>query len=435
MFQRKKSYHMKRSAFLRTCCTGVAGAVVLPHLSFAASSPRPASGWPAVDPSDERFWTLLRDQFPLTRERAYLNTGGLGASPYVVIDTVKGKMDELEHMCETGHSEEALLEIKVTAAGLLGADPTELAFTRNTTEGINIVAAGVDWKKGDEVILSTHEHVGNSMTWMALTRSHGIVIRLFEPSTASAAENLSRIEKITTKRTRLISIPHVVTTTGLRLPVKEICAFARSRGILNLVDGAQTAGMFPFSLHEIGCDAYATSGHKWLMGPKETGLLYVRKDMFGTFTPRFVGAYSDGGYDFLKGEMAFNPTAQRYEYGTVSMPLRHGLGAAFQFIQRIGIENTWARDRALSSRLAAGLRALPHVRVLSPEDPTLSSAMTTFMHDRLPYLELQKQLTERNLRTRGVNEGGLAALRISTHIYNTVDEVDRVLEGVRAAKF
>ena len=136
-------------------------------------------------------------------------------------------------------------EIKVSASALLGCDAGELAFMRNTTEGINIIAHGVTWKKGDEVILSTHEHVGNSMTWMALARSHGIVIRLFEPSTASAAENLDRIRKLTGPRTRLISIPHVVTTTGLVLPVKEICAFARSRGILNLVDGAQTAGMMP----------------------------------------------------------------------------------------------------------------------------------------------------------------------------------------------
>ncbi len=426
---------MKRSDFLRTCCTGIAGTALLPQLMHAAPDALPAPAWPSIDPSDERFWTLLRDQFPLTRERAYLNTGGLGASPYVVLETVKGKMDELEHICETGHTDEALHGIKVNAAGLLGCDAPELALVRNTTEGINIIAQGVTWKKGDEVILSTHEHVGNSMTWMALARSQGIVIRLFEPSTASAAENLERIMTLTNRRTRMISIPHVVTTTGLRMPVKEICAFARSRGILNLVDGAQTAGMFPFSLHDIGCDAYATSGHKWLMGPKETGMLYVRKDMMDTFTPRFVGAYSDGGYDFLKGTMAFNPTAQRYEYGTVSMPLRAGLGAAFQFVQRIGIATIWERDRALSSHLAAGLRAIPHVRVHSPEDPALCSAMTTFEHDRLPSLEIQKQLTERNLRTRSVNEGGMAALRISTHIYNTFEEVERVLDGVRAAKF
>jgi selenocysteine lyase/cysteine desulfurase len=426
---------MKRSDFLRTCCTGIAGAALIPHLAHAEPGTPAVPEWPAVDPSEERFWTLLRDQFPLTRERAYLNTGGLGASPYVVLGTVKGKMDELEYMCETGHTEEALRDIKVNASGLLGCDAQELALIRNTTEGINIIAQGVEWKKGDEVILSTHEHVGNSMTWMALARSRGIVIRLFEPSTASAAENLERITKLTNRRTRMISISHVVTTTGMRMPVKEICAFARSRGILNLVDGAQTAGMFPFSLHDIGCDAYATSGHKWLMGPKETGMLYVRKEMLDTFIPRFVGAYSDGGYDFLKGTMAFNPTAQRYEYGTVSMPLRFGLGAAFQFVQRIGIATVWDRDRALSSRLAAGLRAIPHVRVHSPEDPALSSAMTTFEHDRLPYLEIQKQLTELNLRTRAVNEGGMAALRISTHIYNTFEEVERVIEGVRSARF
>lgn len=425
---------MKRSAFLRTCCAGAAGAAFLPSIARGGPALPPPPPWPAIDPGEERFWALLRDQFPLTRERAYLNTGGLGASPYVVLNTVRGTMDELEKMSETGHTEELWRSVKEPAAALLGCDPGELAFVRNTTEAINIVALGVDWRRGDEVILSTHEHVGNSMTWMALVRSHGIVIRLFEPSTRSAEENLERIRALTGRRTRMISISHVVTTTGLHMPVKEICAFARSKGILTLVDGAQTAGMMPFRLHEIGCDAYATSGHKWLMGPKETGLLYVRKDMLDAFTPRFVGAYSDGGYDFLKGTMAFHPTAQRYEYGTVNVPLRAGLGAAIRFVQRIGIETVWARDRALAGKLAEGLRSIPHVRVLSPEDPSLASVMTTLVHDRLHHLELQKHLDTYNLRTRSVNEGGLAALRISTHIYNSFEEVQRVIEGVRSAR-
>jgi selenocysteine lyase/cysteine desulfurase len=191
--------------------------------------------------------------------------------------------------------------------------------------------------------------------------------------------------------------------------------------------------MLPFSLHDIGCDAYATSGHKWLMGPKETGLLYVRQSMLDTVRPLFVGAYSDGGFDFLKGTVAFHPTAQRYEYGTVSIPLRAGLMAAFSFIERIGIANVWNRDRALSGRLYEGLAAIPRVTVLSPADPSMRSAMITFMHKERAHLDLQEHLNSFNLRTRSVTEGGLAALRISTHVYNSFAEVERVLEGVRTA--
>lgn len=424
---------MKRSEFLRTCLAGAAGGTLLP--AFANASPRSASSpaWPAVDAHDEQFWAFVRDQFPLARERAYFNTGGLGASPYAVLDAVKGKMDELEQICETGRTDQLWTEIKGDAARLLGCDVRELAFVRNTTEGINIVAYGLPWKAGDEVILTTHEHVGNALAWLSLAKSHGIVIRLFEPSTASAQENLDRIMKLASKRTRLISVPHVVTTTGLLLPVKEISSFAKSKGIWSFVDGAQTAGMMPFSLHEIGCDAYATSGHKWLLGPKETGLLYVREGMLPTITPRFVGGHS-ADIDWLKGTMSLVPTAERYEYGTVSTPLRVGLGAAVRFIQRIGIQTVWDRDCALADRLAEGLREIPGVRVLSPEDPSLRSAMTTFEHARMSQLKMQEHLNTYNLRTRSVTEGGLAALRISTHIYNSFDEVQHVVDGVRSAK-
>lgn len=424
---------MKRSTFLKTVATGAAGGILLPGLSNSMTAPAAAPPWPAFDPDDERFWAFLRDQFPLNRERAYLNTGGLGASPYVVIQAVKAKMDELEAIGETGHTEELWKEVKTGAAALLGCDAGELAFLRNTTEGINIVANGLPLKPGDEVILTTHEHVGNAVPWLALAKHKGVVLRLFEPSQVSNEENLKRIEQLINKRTRLVCVPHVITTTGLLLPVKEICTLARSRGFLSFLDGAQTAGMMPFDLHAIGCDAYATSGHKWLLGPKETGLLYVRKEMLDTILPRFTGAYSEGGHDLRRGTVAFHPTAQRYEYGTVSAPLRAGLGAALAFIRRIGIEHVWAYDQRLAHRLYDGLLRIPGIRVLSPADPALRSAMTTFMHERIPHLDLQAHLDTYNLRTRSVTEGGLAALRVSTHVYNTPAEVDRVLEGVRTA--
>lgn len=426
---------MKRKEFMQSFASVLSGAAVLPNMHPAhdrtGSSPL---SWPAVDAGDELFWKFVRNQFPLTNDRAYLNTGGLGASPYVVIDAVKSKMDELERISETGHDETLWKEIKGDAGKLLGCDADELAFTRNTTEGINVVANGLPFRKGDEIITTTHEHVGNAFTWLALQKRTGIVLKLFEPSSVSHQVNLDRIQMLISKNTRLINIPHAVTTTGLILPVKEIAELARAKNLWFFVDGAQTAGMFPFDLHEIGCDAYATSGHKWLLGPKETGLLYVRKDMLDIIDAKFVGAYSDNGYDFLKGTYALNPSARRYEYGTVSVPLRVGLGAAINFIHRIGIENVWKRDQSLSTRLFKGLEEIQNVRVLSPENDATRSAMVTFMHGNLPYLELQTHLNTYNLRTRSVTEGGLQALRISTHIYNTFEEVERVLEGVRSAK-
>jgi selenocysteine lyase/cysteine desulfurase len=384
-----------------------------------------------VDPADERFWKFVRDQFPLTHERAYLNTGGLGASPYVVIDEVKSRMDELEKVSETGHTEELWKSIKADTAAILGCDPLEVAFVRNTTEGINIVAHGLSWERGDEVILTTHEHVGNALTWLGLKDREGIVLKLFEPSVGSAQENLDRIGRLITRRTRLISIPHVVTTTGLILPVAEIGSLARAQGILYLVDGAQTAGMMPLDLHAMGCDAYATSGHKWLLGPKETGLLYVRRESLDRIQAKHIGAYSSNEFDFLKGSLTLFPGAQRYEYGTVNIPLRCGLWAGIRFLQRIGMSTVWQRDRALAGKFFEEARRIPGVRLLSPENPDLRSALITFVHERKSNMEVQEHLTALKLRTRAVGEGGLAALRVSFHLYNTFEEAEKVLEGLR----
>jgi selenocysteine lyase/cysteine desulfurase len=423
---------MKRREFVRSVAGSAGGAFLLDILAREGGFSMPR--WSGGELAGEEFWAFVRELFPLSHDRAYLNTGGLGASPSVVINAVKAKMDELERTGETGRDDGLWHSIKSACADLLGCEEGELAFVRNTTEGVNIVANGIPLRRGDEIITTTQEHVGNTMPWLPLMRRAGVVARFFEPSTVSQQENLDRIEKLFSKRTRLVSIPHVMTTTGLILPVKEIAALARARKAWLFVDGAQSAGMFPFNLHDIGCDAYATSGHKWLMGPKETGLLYVRKEMLDVIDTRFTGAYSAAPFDFQKGTYEFVATAQRYEYGTVSTPLRVGLGAAVGFVQRIGIARVWERDRFLSGRLYSGLREIPGVTILSPEWEEMRSAMITLAHREVPQPALLEQLSARGLRARGVTEGGLSALRISTHIYNSPAEVDRVLDAVRTVK-
>jgi len=424
---------MKRSDFFKTVLGTLAFASLPGFKSKSSEDAVALPAWPTANPDDEQFWRVLRAQFPLTDERAYMNTGGLGASPYAVIDAVKAKMDELERVSETGRTDEIWKDVKTAAGQLLGCDAGELAFTRNATEGINIVCNGLPLKSGDEVITTTHEHVGNTVPWLGLLQRTGIVIKLFEPSAQSARENVGRIEKLITGKTRLISIPHATTTTGQVLPIKAISELAKRKNIWLFVDGAQTAGMLSFNLHDLGCDAYATSGHKWMLGPKETGLLYVRKDMLDVLQAKFIGAYSDNGFNLAKGTLALHPTAQRYEFGTVNAPLRVGLGAAIKFIQRIGMENVWRRDQVLSTKLFNGLREIPYVQLLSPESQNERSALITFKHEKLSFQEVQTHLDTYKLRTRGVGEGGVNGLRISTHIYNTPEEVDCVLEAVRTA--
>jgi selenocysteine lyase/cysteine desulfurase len=423
---------MKRDDFLKFSASAALSAAAFPlRARWPAGAPGRAPWPPAGASSEEAYWDLVREQFPLTHERAYLNTGGLGASPYQVIEAVRDKTEELEKICETGHTDELWEQVKNEAGALLGCDAGELAFTRNTTEGINIVANGLSFRRGDEIILTTQEHVGNAFTWLALAKREGVVLRLFEPSAASDAENMERLTRCITGRTRLISIPHALTTTGTILPVAAIARLAAEKNIHFFIDGAQTAGMLPFNLHEIGCDAYATSGHKWLLGPKETGLLYVRREMLDTIRAKFVGAYSGGEFDLQKGTVSFNPAAQRYEYGTVSAPLRAGLGAAISFIRTIGIERVWKHDRMLADSFVQGLGSIPEIELLSPPGPENRSAMITIQHRTIGYEQLLEHLETYKLRTRPVTEGGLAAIRVSFHVYNSPAEVARTLEALR----
>ncbi len=396
-----------------------------------AESPSTA---PRPDSSNEtEFWKQIRSEFPLGDHRIYLNTGGLGASPQVAIDAVKDEMDKLEHIGETGRSEHLWLSIKSTAGSLLGCPARNIAYTRNATEGINIVCNGLPLAAGDEVITSSHEHVANTVTWLARQRFDGIRLRVFEPSLRSAQENLDRIEQLITPRTRVVSLPHVTTATGQVLPVEEIGTLASHHGLWYFLDGAQAPGMMQVDVGRIGCHAYATSGHKWLLGPKGTGLVYVHDEALETIRPRWVGAHSAGGRPDMihTGDFLFAEGAQRYEFGTVSVPLFVGLGASMRFLADIGIGRIWERNRHMASTLMAGLEAAG-AEVLSPSDPAEHSAMITFRSDRIPSEELQSVLGGRyRLRTRKIYEGGLDAVRVSLHLYNSLEEVEVVRSAVR----
>jgi selenocysteine lyase/cysteine desulfurase len=401
-----------------------------------AATTQPHAGGANITVHDDAFWAQVRDAFPLTRKSTYLNTGGLGASPKVSIDELKNKIDEFEEVSKTGHTHQLWSEVKNKAGLILGCDADEIAYTRNTTEGASIICNGLRLQRGDEVITSTHEHVGNIVSWLARQKRDGIVVKAFTPSTRSAQENVERIAALITPKTRALSISHVTCATGQILPVKTIGELAAAHGIWYFVDGAQAPGMLPVDVRDIGCHAYATSGHKWLLGPKGTGLLYVRRDALNTIDPTYGGGYSaNGHWDMISsGQFEWTSTAQRFEYGTVSAPLFAGLGASMQFLLDIGIDNIWRRNHALGAMLIKGLNELG-AEVVSPQDKNEHSSIITFRLHNMPYGELQRFLTQHyQMRTRGIYEGGLDALRVSLHLYNSPAEVERVLEGVAAAK-
>ena len=429
---------MKRRGFLQTAAglwAGVTGlrSLATPCAAWAEADPVPRREG-LVDPRDRRYWSVVRDHFPLRRDPLYVNNGGLGPSPYEAIHVLRTMTDKQEAECSTLHSSELWRSVKEKAGRVLGCDPEEVAYTRNATEGINIVCNGLPLTRGDEVITTTHEHVGNTISWLARQRREGIVIKTFVPSFESARENVERIEALITDRTRAINVTHV-STVGQLMPVVAIGELAARRGLYYFVDGAQAPGMMPVDVRDIGCHAYAISGHKWLLGPKGTGLLYVRRDALDEIGVTFTGAYSAAGdFDISTGEFHFIDTAQRYEYGTVNAPLFASLGASMDFVLRIGLDSIWAHNRALARAFMEGLDELG-ARIITPRHPDEHSAMVTFRLDDVSCQHLSQVLRgEHRLVIRGIYEGGLDAVRISFHLYNSFEDVERVLAGVRAAQ-
>lgn len=415
-----------RRRFLKRFGGGTAGAWALAAVPAARRWMLPEGA------DDDAFWEVVRAQFPVTRERIYFNTGGLGPASYPVLESVEATTRALQRHSETGHA--AFDEARRPVAAFFGVQPEEIAFLRNATEGNSTIAHGLALRPGDEVIFETHAHPGGAIPWMSRQKRDGIRVRVFEPDPTGADGNLERIAALVTPRTRVIQVSHVTAPTGIRMPVDAIARLARDRGVWFHIDGAQSAGMFPFDLKAIGCDSYATSGHKWMGAPHGTGVLYVRADRLDEVAPTEAGAYSDSGKGgfVIPDVLDYVPKAQRYEPGTRNAALVVGVAEAVRFLERIGMERVAARGQGLARRLQAGLREIPGVMILTPEAPALSGSITTFKTDRVPYdLLFRFFLEQHGMRCRVVTEQGLDALRVSTHLFNTEAEVDRLIAATR----
>ncbi len=410
---------LDRRTFLRRASLGAVGLTAGAQLSAADRAPT----LPTFDErAPEKFWSAVRDQFPLSRQLTYFNTGGLGPASTPVLARAAEITRQLQEKSEHGHAlHEGAREI---LARFIGAESAEIAFVRNATEANAIVAAGLKLAPGDEVIFETHAHPGGSFPWANQEKLRGVVLKLFEPATDSS-DNLARITALLTPRTRVVQVSHVTAPTGIVMPVDAIARLCRERGIWFHLDGAQSAGMFPFSLHAIGCDSFATSGHKWMGGPLETGVLFIRRERIIEVAPTLVGAYS-GELDFLPGELKLVSTALRYEYGTRNAAAIVGLGEAVLFQERIGRARIAARGRELATRVRSGLARLPSVEILTPMDAP--SAMTTFRSAKLPYDQLFARLMKDHaIRCRPVSEQKLNAVRVSTHLFNSPAEIDALI--------
>ena len=285
--------------------------------------------------------------------------------------------------------------------------------------------------KGDEVLLSRQEHPGAFIPWLAVMKDKGILLNVYEPDSRNAARNLDIIERHLTPRTRVVSIDHIPCTTGTVYPAKQIVELCRSRGIVIGIDGAHPPGMMPVDLRDLDPDFYALSGHKWLFGPKGTGILFINKNIIGRLNPVFAGAYSETTSDLDERILEYKLEANRVEYGTRGTAVVLGLGAALDFVATLGVDRIHRRGMQLAGFLKSELMKIPRVDLLTPLDPGSSAAIVTFEIKGMPYAHVQRRLQEEhNCRVRGIFEGGLNAVRVSCAVYNSFEELEELIAGV-----
>jgi selenocysteine lyase/cysteine desulfurase len=356
----------------------------------------------------------------------YLNTGSLGPTPRPVLDRVLEVWRTLElNPVVNSYGEGAALAsaeaVRAGAAGLIGCPADQLLITNGTTDALNAVAGSVRLTAGDAILTTDQEHHGGLAGWTWRARRDGgridhVPVR---PRENDAAAIVARFAAAIRPETRIIAVSHVLFSTGLRMPVRELAALARSRGLLCVVDGAQAVGAMPIDVGAINCHAYAASGHKWLMGPKGTGFLFVSPDAAGLIDP-------------VRWEMGRGYVAESSGMGP--LPLVAGLGAAIEAAQAAGLAGIERRILALRDSMWHALSAVPGVSMASPPPgPLASGLLSVRLPDGIEARPLLVRMRERfGVVARAIPGEWFNGLRFSTHIFNTEAEIDAAVAALRS---
>jgi selenocysteine lyase/cysteine desulfurase len=392
-------------------------------LSQVAQAPGQLPDRSLYDSNEEGYWTELRKQFVIPADEVYLNNGTVGSSPAPVLRAIFDGYNETEKMSQ--HDPEdypiwgyaAWNEFRDPLAEFVGCKRDEIALVRNATEANSYIANGLDLKAGDEVLMTDQEHPGGEHPFNLRAKRYGIVVKkvTLPRPVPNAAAVLNLITDAITPRTRVLFFSHITTVTGVVLPAKELCALARSKGILSAVDGAHVPGMMPLNLHELGCDMYSSSPHKWLQSTKGSGFLYLRDEVID----RLWNTIATEGWDDTKIR------AERFQrIGSSNVPALWGLRASIKFAQDIGMERIEKRHRKSADYMLAEMVKRGAESWTSP-DPTLRCGIVTVNVPGVKRTDLENWLWQtKKIRIRGADP---SKLRLSTPYYLLRKDTDRYL--------
>ena len=393
--------------------------------AWAAPQTPPVAAAPAS--AGEAYWQQVRQQFLMPPGLTIVNAANLCPTSLPVIEAVYRATRDVDadpSMPNRRKLSDAKEQVRRTVAAALRVTPEEIVMTRNTSEGNNFVSSGIDLKAGDEVLVSAENHPSLLNAWVEKAKRFGFSVRrVAHPSPHPGhVAIIDAFRSAFTPATRIVAFTHVTASSGDVFPAREICRLARERGVLSVVDGAQSFGILDIDLADMQPDFFTGSAHKWLCGPREVGVLYVNKQIEARLWPSVVSLYAGavGVSRRLEG------LGQRNEAEIL------GLGEALTLQATIGRTAIEARSRRLAQLLMTELRRIDGVRVWTSPDPAHSAAIVTFQPGALDPSKLATALYERERIACSARSGAdRPGLRLSPHFYNSVAEIERTVATIR----
>lgn len=376
------------------------------------------------------------DAFPILKEWDFFNHGGVSPLPRCAGDTLRQfARDAEERTYLVGTWYRDIEQLRQLSARLINAHRDEIAFVKNTSEGMSIVARGLDWQWGDRIVTTAVEYPANIYPWMDVARRHGAQLVMVEEEDLPDGSRGVPVERILEEashpRTRLVSLSAIEYASGQRHDLARIGRFCREQGKLFLVDAIQAIGAVPIDVEAMAIDFLAADGHKWMLGPEGAGIFYCRRELIERTHPLSIGwmnvinADDYGHYDFtLKSD------AGRFECGSYNVPGLLALRQSLQLLEQAGIEQVAARLHTLTDRLAAGLGEQGW-RIISPRGGEAWSGIVSFVGEsRRDHAAVVRTLRKQHRTEIALREG---RLRATPHYYNTEAQIDRLLEHLGRA--
>jgi cysteine desulfurase / selenocysteine lyase len=401
--------------------------------------------------SSDASLDFVRTDFPLTKKKIYMNNGSVAPTP---LSTIKAITDTFLKYSIEGPDSQTInefitsltKELRSRIADLINCESEEIIFTQSTTEGLNYVRNGINWRKGDSVVIrgGTHEHYANYLPWLQLSRDRGVdLIDLPIDDTGyfdiADLENAGRILKGSDKAKKkkkkttpkLITLSHALYNNGSIMPVEEVGRIAKANDILFCIDAAQTVGSIEIDVKRIGCDFMAFPAFKWICGPLGLGVLYCDKKAAEVLRPQSIGSESATLSSDQK-ILAYIDPPGKFQTGFRNFPALAGLEASVRYLLRLGMNNIRRKNMKVANALRSELVKMNDVKIYGPEDENLRTSIISFSSAYKEAKTIVDKLVENEIifAERDVG-GGKKAVRVSPHFFNTEEESARSVEQIK----